>query len=531
MIKFLPERSIGPLALLLAFFSGAAVMAIEIVGARMVAPFFGVGLFVWTALIGMTLLALAFGYALGGWLADRPNIARVFPWVYFVAGAWLALTPLVAPTVLPATSGLGLRLGAMVASCALFFVPLCALGIVSPVLVRVALGSLQVAGRTAGWLYAVSTAGSFAGSILTGYFLLGILGLGTSMRAVAVLLACLGVMTGVWMARTRLRSVAVGLAVVAVAVVPALKSGLARQIVLDDGTTAVLVASENSYYGNVRVVDYFHSGQAVREMMIDGLVQGGIDLRDRQSIYEYGYLLAELPVWMNPTGKSALVIGLGAGIVPQILAGKGMQVTVVDIDPTVIGMARKYFGFSPRIPTVVEDARAFLNRSVDRYDLVVLDVFNGDTTPGHLLSIEAMRAIRERITPGGVLAINLVADRDPSSVSLASLHKTLRAVFSDVQVIPVMDSVDPGGVGNLVVFARGTSMPSATDFVPASVHSLAMPGVLRSLQGGALDFSRVTAGLLLSDDFNPLDLLDAKNKEQVRRGILTSTRPELLFAI
>jgi len=225
------------------------------------------------------------------------------------------------------------------------------------------------------------------------------------------------------------------------------------------------------------------------------------------------------------------VIGLGAGVVPRRFQARGIATDVVDIDPDVVRMARAHFALDPALPVFVADARQFLARSGQRYDYVVLDVFTGDTTPGHLLSLEAMQLIRARMTARGVLAVNLVGDIGPRGRMTASVVKTLRAVFERVEVRPTFVPEEDGPIGNLVLIALDRSdVPTSVDVPDAlAVHPLAARGVRHALTHRVEPAS--TAGaVVLTDDFNPIDLEDLAVKERVRRQILESTDWRLLLS-
>jgi spermidine synthase len=113
---------------------------------------------------------------------------------------------------------------------------------------------------------------------------------------------------------------------------------------LPDGTLAQLIDSGDSHYGNVKVVDYTGSAGRTREMMIDGLIQGGVDRDTGQSIYEYAYLMEHLPLTVNPAAQSALFVGLGPGAVVRAYQRRGVIAVVVDIDPLVVQMAERRIG-------------------------------------------------------------------------------------------------------------------------------------------------------------------------------------------
>ncbi|MEO5658917.1 MAG: fused MFS/spermidine synthase [Polaromonas sp.] len=510
--------------ILTAALCGALVMVIEVLGSRVIGPVFGVSLFVWTALITVTLVALAAGYAAGGWLADRRSSPDYLYAIILVAGLLTAATPLVKATVLQACLPLGLRLGSLASAFLLFGPALFLLGCVSPYLVRIAARELKNIGRTVGNLYAISTAGSFAGTVATGFFLIAYLGVNRIFVLAGLLLMALGAGYFVLFRRQW--------AVLALLVLPFLLAPPDRATakVLADGTRVQLTAQLDSFYGDLRVVDYAGAQLRTRELLIDGLVQGGIDLASNQSVYEYAYLMQFLPYVLNPGGKNCLVVGLGTGIVPSWYAARGIHTEVVDIDPKVASLAQQHFGFDRNIPVHVEDARYFLNRSTQRYDYVVLDVFNGDTTPGHVLSLEAMRLLKARMTPDGVLAINLVGTLGERGFMTASVIKTVQAVFGQVQTHPVFASTTPDAYGNLVIIAYdGPARPLPTAQLAAfPVHPMAADGVRRGLQN-TYRFPAGTPAMLLTDDYNPIDFYDLWVKEKVRRTILETTDWDILL--
>ena len=510
--------------ILTAALCGALVMVIQVLGSRAIGPFFGVSLFVWTSLITVTLVALAAGYAFGGWLADRRSSPDYLYAIILIAGLLTAATPLFKIAALKACLPLGLRVGSLASAFLLFGPALFLLGCVSPYVVRIAAREIKNIGRTVGNLYAISTAGSFIGTLATGFFLIAYLGVNRIFMLAGFLLIALSVGYFVLFRRQW--------ALAALLVVPFLLVPAERETakVLADGTRVQLTAQRDSFYGDLRVVDYSGPQQRTRELLIDGLVQGGIDLATGQSIYEYAYLMQFLPYALNPGGKNCLVVGLGAGIVPSWYAAQGIQTEVVDIDPKVAGLAQQYFGFDKNIAVHVEDARYFLNRSTQRYDYVVLDVFNGDTTPGHVLSLEALQLLKARMTPNGVLAINLMGTLGERSFVTASVIKTVQAVFGQVQVHPVFAADAPGASGNLAIVAYdGPARAPRTDLLAAfPVHPLAEAGVRQGLQN-TYRFPAGTPAMLLTDDYNPIDFYDLWLKEKVRRTILETTDWDILL--
>lgn len=505
--------SLGATAVL----AGAAVMSVEVLGARLLAPFFGVSLFVWTALIGTTLIALAAGYLVGGIAADRIESPGPLCAALIAAGILVALVPVLKAPVLRLCTAAGLRAGALGAAVLLFAPALVLLGGVTPLLLRMASRRMESLGSTAGRLYALSTLGSFLGTIATGFFLIGLIGVDRIFLCVGGLLVGIGTLQAVHIRHAWIAALAM------TAPLLALPHAGEAERQLADGTRVQRLDSRDSFYGNVKVIDYSFASRRVRELVIDGLVQGGIDLDDKRSIYEYAYLAAVLPRTLAPHGTRCLVIGLGIGVLPMWYHAQGIATEVVDIDPVVVEIARRRFGLDPRLTVHVADARTFLAGTSTQYDYIVLDVFTGDTTPGHLLSRETMQLLRERLDSRGVLAVNLIGDVGPDGRMTASVIKTMRSVFQHVEVHPTFAPAPGATIGNLVVLAHSGGPAALSDprIDLEHVHPLAREGVrlglTRRIEPQAPD------AIVLTDDFNPVDILDRAVKEHVRRRILETT--------
>ena len=176
-----------------AMLCGALVMVIEVLGSRVIGPFFGVSLFVWTSLITVTLVALAAGYAAGGVLADKKADPDYLYAIILAAGLLVLAVPWSKAVVLKATLPLGLRLGALASALLLFGPSLFLLGCVSPYIVRLAAREMTSIGRTVGLFYALSTVGSFFGTLLTGFVLIAWLGVSRIFHVTGLLLIALAV--------------------------------------------------------------------------------------------------------------------------------------------------------------------------------------------------------------------------------------------------------------------------------------------------------------------------------------------------
>ncbi len=223
-----------------------------------------------------------------------------------------------------------------------------------------------------------------AGTVFTGFFLIAYWGVDRIFQLVGGLLIGLAI---VYAMLFRRRWVAV------TALVIPLVGVTDNRVVtrtMPSGTHVAVVDVVESYYGTLKVVDYSYGAKHTRELIIDGLLQGGIDVVTGQSVSGYTYLLEVLPRALRPGGRDCLVLGLGPGIIPMRYEASGIRADVVEIDPKVLELARRHFQFRLNGEVYLEDARYFLSRTDRSYDYIILDVFTGDTTPGHLLSLEAL---------------------------------------------------------------------------------------------------------------------------------------------
>ncbi|MBI4949948.1 MAG: fused MFS/spermidine synthase [Deltaproteobacteria bacterium] len=508
-----------------AFACGSIVMVVELIGSRVIGPPFGVSLFVWTSLITVTLVSLALGYWLGGRLADRYGSHGALFTVIFLAGLSLLAVPVIKGTVIGLSLSLGLRAGSLVSSTVLFGPPLFLLGMVAPYTVKLYMGDGRDGiGRTVGWLYAVSTAGSFVGTVSTGFILIPNIGVNNIIYLSSASLILIGALY--WLL---FRRKAYALAVVAVPLVLLLFPKDLPSVVRPDGTKAALVVNEDSAYGQIKVVDYTYGDQLVREFLLENMIQGAVDLRTGLSVSKYTYYIEKLSRAYNPSAKRALVIGLGSGIVPNRLHKLyGIKTDVVEINPSVVLTAARYFAYDKSLhPTFIEDGRYFLNASTEPYDIIVLDAFSGDTPPSHLISLEAFKLVRKRLAVDGVLIINFVGSNMPEDLAApSSLLRTLKEVFPRIDVYTSVEYSAPAPRVVNMIFAATLVERPINDSYEARVHP-AFEEDVRALLSRKIELP--LGETLFTDDFNPVDFQDFKTRERFRFSVIATSDREIVL--
>jgi spermidine synthase len=481
------------------FVLGASTMVIEIMGTRVIGPVFGVGLFVWSALLSVTLGALALGYYCGGLLADKTRNSRLLGGLATATGALLAFVPLLSQSVLTATEALGPRWGALGSAALLFAPSLVVLGMTGPVAVRRATLDLRLAGRTVGSIYAVSTAGSVVGTLGLAYLVIPAFETQAILLGTASLLILLGASSLAW--RKSPKALAAMLLPLIGIVFP--------ERPLPNGFS--ILDRSQSIYGLVEVIE--DSNRAVRFLRSDHSILGAQFVSDGSPGFAFVHVL-EAVRFLRPQARNALQIGLGIGSLPRALSSHGIRFDAVEIDPSVVRFAKQYFSFVPSGDVYEEDARTYLRHTQQQYDIVVHDTFTGGTTPEHLLSLEVLRRIRALLRPGGVLALNFIGYHagEQAEASFA-VARTIKAVFANVRVFrDAALTADPGNPGNLLFFASDGDL---TFDIPADARfeSDVCEQILRSFQSWEV-LQHLPTGVLITDAKNPLSRLQIRTAEK-----------------
>jgi spermidine synthase len=473
----------------------------------MLSPYVGLSHFVWTAQIAVTLVALACGYYVGGQLADRTQQLSSLYWAILAAAAYLAITVLICKPVAYWCLDFRLAVGSLLASMILFFVPLALLAMTGPFLVRVITSSVTGVGGNVGRLTSIGTLGSFVGTLLIGYLMIPFFRNSITMylTSLALLLICVGYF-GIF------RRPVTGVPLVIVLGVGVLAGFGTRQVLKPSFQEFNEVFFGNSHFGQIQVLD---RSDGRRFYLNDFLVQNTYDPERKQSVSEFTYLLSGLARAYVTNINDVLCIGLGIGIVPMDFAHQAARVDVVEINPAIVPVASKFFGLeTSKLNITIDDGRHFLNRCEKKYDAVILDAFLGDSSPSHLLTHEAFSSIRRVLRPGGALVINSFGNLEPGhDFFVSSLDKTLKSVFKSVHLHA--NSSDGG-----MFFVASDRSPLTFAHTPdlQVIH----PAKVRDTAAAfdhIVDTIRDENGLVLTDDYNPAEFYDAKNREEIRHNL------------
>ncbi len=490
--------------LVLAALAGGAVMVVELGVARVLTPVFGGSITVWAIVIATTMLALALGYAFGGYRADRVGGLRVAGRAAAIGALLCAGIPFLRIPLIEYTIDLATLTGATIAALVLIAPALFFFSQVSPALIRdLNDAGISHVGVTAGGVYAVSTVGSLIGTLAAVWLFL-YLPLQAGFIGTALL-----VLVPVFLLQPLAGSVAMlaGVALFAMSCLPG-SAGVDGAAGSNSGYE--LVAKKNSAYGEIRVVEENHR---YRYMIVNGFDQGGIILQDGESVYHYVEGLVGLARLYVRDPERVLIIGLGPGVMATALQDAGMAVETVEIDRAVWQVAREYFAFDGRV--VVADGRRYLQQAEETWDIIFVDAFAGGSPPWQLYTTEAFSLYASHLEPGGAVVLNFIGSHlDAGQLpALKAVASTARQVFPVVDVYPDPWGAEDFPVRNIfIVAAHGARRGPLQPGDPRNA------GTLSQALARTQPIS-IPAGRIFTDESAPLEPLVRRTTHILRNRI------------
>ncbi len=476
----------------------------EIVASRLLAPYVGVTLQTYTAIIGVVLAGISLGAWLGGRLADGGDPVR-----------WVCLTLMAAGSLVFASLAL-LRfaawlftdfdarlyvdsppLQAVLLVVFAFLPPALMASTVSPLLVKASLQDLSRTGREVGRLSAIGTAGAIFGTFIAGFLLVATIPSPLILFLVGALLVAMGALLWLSTRRTAAASARGSFVPVAMFIIA---GGAGGSVPLHHTPCDV----ETSYFC-ASVID---DSPRVRILQLDTLQHSAVDLDDdAKLIFEYTQSIGAATDVAFPSGQAirGLHIGGGGFSIPRYIrkTRPGSYNLVIERDPAVIKLDREKLGLvtDDSLVARAEDGRVAMRRAAPAsYDLVVGDAFGGEAVPWHLATKEFTKLVRTSLKPNGMYALNVI-DGAPAKFAKAEVA-TVMAVFSNVAVATPREAFVGETGANFIVLASDS--PLALDALAARYREVDIDVEIRS--GSALK-GWVGSARVLTDSFAPVDQL------------------------
>ena len=337
----------------------------------------------------------------------------------------MAFLPGLGLWLVPITEEFGIRSASLISSIGLLFFPLAVIGMSSPALIQLNVSFSHSSGKSSGKIYAISTFGGILSALMMGFYFLPELGVRKSMFVlIGLLLVTILVFYGIqkqfrlWFTVVCTGTVFIMLGSNKPFSDP--KIGL-RFLYRSEGILGQIAVLENPQPETRR---FF------RLLMINQIPQTQDNVATLPiSGWSYPHRMATL-VSKKPAGSKALLIGMGGGNIAMELKKMGFSVDVVELDERMPFVAENYFGFEPKdMKVVIDDGRHFILTTLEKYDLVLTDVLNGEVQPYHIFTKEAFEDLKKILNPNALVLVNfqgfLLGEKGRAA---RSIYKTMEHV-------------------------------------------------------------------------------------------------------
>ncbi|MCC7522944.1 fused MFS/spermidine synthase [Candidatus Uhrbacteria bacterium] len=453
MQKSSSNPRIGWDIVLAAAISGMAVMSIEILASRLLAPALGSSVLVWTNLIGVVLLSLAAGAWFGGYSSDRYRDRRLLGVFLFAAGISASFLPFsyqIAVWIIsfiPEIYALPLLALILLAPTAFL------LGAVPPAAIRLALHEVGEAGHIAGRLNAIGALGSLAGTYFTGYVLLAVWPVNWILAGISVCLFLSGIALLRPLAKKNILASLFGFSLIAVGQTAEAPEG-------------IIIPSR---YSAMRVSEHELPDGTINILWMDNARHGAAIKTDKSnSLFSFYQLFNDFSHLLAPNAKHFLSIGGGTFHASRLWISNGADrtATAIERDPAAIEASKRFFDLqdNPRLAIVHGDGRASLASIGEKFDAVFIDAYADHMTiPWHLITVEAWANLRSYLADDAFVAMNFVIHRDQSlDANRKLISGTVNAAktsFKYVTIVNIGNKYSPTNIANTLLLLSNTREP------------------------------------------------------------------------
>ena len=436
-------------------------MILELVASRVLSPYFGNSNLVWTVVIGIILLSGSIGNFVGGKIADKDNKEKNLKKVLLCVCVAVLFTAIVHKHIVEIFAVIikSTSVGSIITTIILFFVPSLFIGFISPIVLKLKLESIEVAGRTAGRLNAIATVGGIAGTFIGGFLLIPNIVSSHILYMLVMILACIVPLVDLKFKSWTNIAVCILLitSTVLLSINVVINNKNAERVL--NGEVGCVVTYDTEY-SHVRVYNLHEGADQIRYLRIgDGFESATYTDYDRRYELVYPYTrFYDLMFESNTDIKTTLMIGGGGYSYPKhfISSNTDKYMDIVEIDGQVTDIARKYFYLdtlieefnlneTKRLNLITEDGRVYINKNKKKYDVILNDAFSGHIPVATLTTIESIKLIKKSLNEGGLYLSNIISslEGDGSKFIRAEVN-TLQKLFKFVYIIPCSepDNVD-----------------------------------------------------------------------------------------
>jgi predicted membrane-bound spermidine synthase len=495
---------------LLSFIEGGAVMATELLGVKMMAPYFGSSLYVWASVLAVTLGGLTIGYFWGGLLSEKENAKILLFKLTLAAAILLAFMPLTANFILGIIGGFELVPAILFSSVLILAPPLICMGMVSPILIRLLAEVVEKSGKMAGRIYAISTIGGIISTLLLGFYLIPTFGLIRLALAFGLILSIIPIIMLFKQSKALSFAFIILFSISLFASFRPPKKSNINILYKSEGLLGQLIVSDYPVYdndGKVNLVRFLFNNRSIQSLYNPAATG------NKYLAYILGVTNA---VSIYPKGSKALILGIGAGGIANEFNSLGFSIDAVDLDKRVGYVARTYFDMDEKVNVIIDDGRHYIRNCKKKYNILAIDIFLAETNPSHILTKENIDEIKNIMEPDGLIIIN-----GPGFISgkigkgVRSVYKTLVNSGLKVKVLPT-----PGPEENRNILFLASFEDK--NFSKNRLAAMAINDIeigKRFLSANQID---IDDAIIFTDDIPALNILNRDANKSWRKGFIES---------
>ena len=492
------------------FFAGMAVMAVELGASRLLAPYFSSSQIVWTIIIGTIMIAMALGNVVGGKWADKnSDPAKLFRRI-LISAVWIAFIPVLGKYIILVITGImivtvstGLLIWSSLIACMVIFVfPLFLLGTVTPSLIKYTISDIEESGSVAGRLGACNTIGSIIGTFLPTFVTIPSVGTGMTFLIFSGILLVIGLLFFI-SRKTKLILCTVSTILYIIACIFGHNSHFAFWI-------SDLTYEGESVYNYLQVTDT-EWATSLSTNVLFGVQSIKMKTGNLTGMY-YDYALAAPTMAMGYEDEGdviegtdkpdILILGMGTGTF-AVQCEKyfpGCNITGVEIDDKITGLAHEYFDLPEDITVYTYDGRAFLQADTGKYDVILVDAYQDITIPFQMSSSEFFGLVKDHLKDNGIMVMNMNMHGNGETDITTYLSDTVASVFPNVATVNVVGST------NRELFASvNADLFKALEYNADFSEDDGLRFQLGKVMDSMIPYE--STGLILTDDKAPVELL------------------------
>lgn len=409
--------------IIIAFIEGGSVMVCELLGAKLISPYFGSSLYVWASVLAVTLGGLASGYYTGGYFSKKYENTSLLFYILLLAGFFMFIMPFSSKFILEHTINLDVRTGSIISLLLYLFPPLLFFGMTSPIIINILTETRDSSGKSAGTVYSISTIGGIFTTLFTGFYIFPEFGISKPAFFTGGFIIFISLIYFIYKKKY--------FVLLILLIILFIYNRNKKSLIKSNKSFRVLYQSEG-ILGQLKIIDHMYYSnykgwRLSRALLVNNVGQTITDLKHPEfSMWDYPFFVLNATS-IYPPESDVLLLGFGGGTMYKQFKRQKFNVDAVELDKRIKDIAIKYFGLNPDINVFVDDARHYIRTINKKYDIIMYDLLLGENPPAHLLTVECFEEVKKILKPDGILIINF------SGYITGKMGKASRAIYKTLE--------------------------------------------------------------------------------------------------